>query len=189
MLALIYFIILAVIAVGAACCVFLSKHPLYGGLSLVLTMLSLAGIYGLLGSPFIGVVQIMVYAGAIMMLLVFVISVLNAAKDNRTHMFDGTSIFVLIGVLGLAGLIGFALVITPLGFDATTLRGSVEMTSSNLFDTAQMGPGYFVLFEVLGLLLLSSMGAAVLMAKKRLGSDASVEAASEEAIAEEKEEK
>ena len=98
MLALIYFIILAVIAVGAACCVFLSKHPLYGGLSLVLTMLSLAGIYGLLGSPFIGVVQIMVYAGAIMMLLVFVISVLNAAKDNRTPMFDGTSIFVLIGV-------------------------------------------------------------------------------------------
>ena len=104
-------------------------------------------------------------------------------------MFDGTSIFVLIGVLGLAGLIGFALVITPLGFDATTLRGSVEMTSKTLFDTAQTGPGYFVLFEVLGLLLLSSMGAAVLMAKKRLGSDASVEAASEEAIAEEKEEK
>jgi len=65
MLALIYFIILAVVAVGAALCVFLSKHPLYGGLSLVLTMLSLAGIYGLLGSPFIGVVQIMVYAGAI----------------------------------------------------------------------------------------------------------------------------
>ena len=59
MLALIYFIILAVIAVGAAACVLLSKHPLYGGLSLVLTMLSLAGIYGLLGSPFIGVVQIM----------------------------------------------------------------------------------------------------------------------------------
>ena len=45
------------------------------------------------------------------------------------------------------------------------------MTSSNLFNTAQDGPGYFVLFEVLGLLLLSSMGAAVLMAKKRLGSE------------------
>ena len=179
MLALIYFIILAVVAVGAALCVFLSKHPLYGGLSLVLTMLSLAGIYGLLGSPFIGVVQIMVYAGAIMMLLVFVISVLNAAKDNKTPMFDGVSVFVIIGVLALAGLVGFALVLSPMGFDVTTLRGSVEMTSSNLFNTAQNGPGYFVLFEVLGLLLLSSMGAAVLMAKKRLGTD--------EAIAEEKE--
>ena len=181
MLALIYFIILAVVAVGAALCVFLSKHPLYGGLSLVLTMLSLAGIYGLLGSPFIGVVQIMVYAGAIMMLLVFVITVLNAAKDNKTPMVDSVSIFVIIGVLALAGLVGFALVLSPMGFDVTTLRGSVEMTSSNLFNTAQNGPGYFVLFEVLGLLLLSSMGAAVLMAKKRLGTD--------EAVAEEKEEK
>ena len=181
MLALIYFIILAVVAVGAALCVFLSKHPLYGGLSLVLTMLSLAGIYGLLGSPFIGVVQIMVYAGAIMMLLVFVISVLNAAKDNKTPMFDCVSIFVILGVLALAGLVGFALVLSPMGFDVTTLRGSVEMTSSNLFNTAQDGPGYFVLFEVLGLLLLYSMGAAVLMAKKRLGTD--------EAVAEDKEEK
>ena len=181
MLALIYFIILAVVAVGAALCVFLSKHPLYGGLSLVLTMLSLAGIYGLLGSPFIGVVQIMVYAGATMMLPVFVISVLNAAKDNKAPMFDGVSIFVILGVLALAGLVGFALVLSPMGFDVTTLRGSVEMTSSNLFNTAQDGPGYFVLFEVLGLLLLSSMGAAVLMAKKRLGTD--------EAVAEDKEEK
>ena len=84
-------------------------------------------------------------------------------------------------MLGLAGLVGFALVLSPLGFDASTLRGSVEMTSKNLFDTAQTGPGYFVLFEVLGLLLLSSMGAAVLMAKKRLGTD--------EAVVEEKEEK
>lgn len=171
MLALIYFIVLAVIAVVAALGVLFSKHPLYGGLSLVLTMLSLAGIYGLVGCPFIGVVQIMVYAGAIMMLLVFVISVLNAAKDSKTPMFDGVSIFVVIAALALAGLVGFALVLSPMGFDVTTLRGSVEMTSSNLFNTAENGPGYFVLFEVLGLLLLSSMGAAVLMAKKHLGSD------------------
>ena len=179
MLALIYFIVLAAIAVIAALGVLFSKHPLYGGLSLVLTMLSLAGIYGLVGSPFIGVVQIMVYAGAIMMLLVFVISVLNAAKDSKTPMFDGVSIFVVIAALALAGLVGFALVLSPMGFDVTTLRGSVEMTSSNLFNTAQNGPGYFVLFEVLGLLLLSSMGAAVLMAKKHLGSELPEEASEE----------
>ena len=175
MLALIYFVVLAAIAVVAALGVLFSKHPLYGGLSLVLTMLSLAGIYGLIGSPFIGVVQIMVYAGAIMMLLVFVISVLNAAKDSKTPMFDGVSIFVILAALALAGLVGFALVLSPMGFDVTTLRGSVEMTSKNLFDTSTTGPGYFVLFEVLGLLLLSSMGAAVLMAKKRLSSEVSEE--------------
>ena len=170
MLALIYFVVLAAIAVVAALGVLFSKHPLYGGLSLVLTMLSLAGIYGLIGSPFIGVVQIMVYAGAIMMLLVFVISVLNAAKDSKTPMFDGVSIFVVIAALALAGLVGFALVRAPIAFDAATVRGSVAITSKTLFDVAQSGPGYFVLFEVLGVLLLSAMGAAVLLAKKRLGS-------------------
>lgn len=91
MLALIYFIILGVIVVGSALCVLLSRHPLYGAISLVVTMLSLAGIYGLLGSPFVGVVQVMVYAGAIMMLLTFVIMVLNGARDSHTPRFDKVS--------------------------------------------------------------------------------------------------
>ena len=170
MLALIYFIILVVIALGAAVCVFLSRHPLYGALSLVTSMVALAGIYGLIGSPFLGVVQIMVYAGAIMMLVTFVIMVLNGARDSKTPMFDKVSLFVIPAVLALAGLVGFALVRAPLAFDATALRGSVALTSRTLFDVAQTGPGYFVLFEVLGLLLLSAMVAAVLLAKKRLGS-------------------
>ena len=170
MLALIYFIILAVIALGAAVCVFLSRHPLYGALSLVTSMVALAGIYGLIGSPFLGVVQIMVYAGAIMMLVTFVIMVLNGARDSKTPMFDKVSLFVIPAALALAGLVGFALVRAPLAFDATALRGSVALTSRTLFDVAQTGPGYFVLFEVLGLLLLSAMVAAVLLAKKRLGS-------------------
>ena len=170
MLALIYFIILAVITLGAAACVLLSRHPLYGGLSLIVSMVSLAGIYGLIGSPFLGVVQVMVYAGAIMMLVTFVIMVLNGARDSKTPMFDKVSLFIIPAVIVLAGLVGFALVRSPLAFDTTTLRGSVALTSKTLFDVAQTGPGYFVLFEALGLLLISSMVAAVLLAKKRLGS-------------------
>ena len=170
MLALIYFILLGLIAVGAAVCVLLSRHPLYGALSLVVSMVSLAGIYGLVGSPFLGVVQVMVYAGAIMMLVTFVIMVLNGARDSKTPMFDKVSLFIIPAVIVLAGLVGFALVRSPLAFDTTALRGSVALTSKTLFDLAQTGPGYFILFEILGLLLLSAMVAAVLLAKKRLGS-------------------
>ena len=62
-----------------------------------------------------------------------------------------------------------ALVSTPFAFDAGTLRGSVALTSATLFDTEASGHGYFILFEAVGLLLLSAMVAAVLMAKRRLG--------------------
>lgn len=172
MLALIYFIILAVIALGAALCVFFSRHPLYGALSLVVTMLSLAGIYGLLSSPFLGAVQVMVYAGAVMMLLTFVIMVLNGAKDSKTPRFDKVSLFVFPAVIALASLLGVALISSPLSFSNETLRGSVEMASSALFDTSS-GKGYFILFEAIGLLLLSAMGAATLMAKRRLGKESS----------------
>lgn len=175
MLALIYFSILSVIAVGSALCVLLSRHPLYGALSLVVSMVSLAGIYGLLGSPFVGVVQIMVYAGAIMMLLTIVIMVLNGARDSKTPMFDRVSLFVFPSVILLALLLGFALISTPLAFSPETWPGSVALTSETLFDTDANGPGYFLLFEAIGLLLLSAMIAAVLLAKKNLGSKESEE--------------
>ena len=80
------------------------------------------------------------------------------------------SLFIVPSGTVLAGLGGFALVRAPLAFDTTALRGSVALTSKTLFDVAQTGPGHFILFEIRRLLLLSAMVAAVLMAKKRLGS-------------------
>ena len=139
MLALIYFIILAVVALGAAVCVFLSRHPLYGALSLVTSMVALAGIYGLIGSPFLGVVQIMVYAGAIMMLVTFVIMVLNGARDSKTPMFDKVSLFVIPAVIVLAGLVGFAFVRSSFDFDVARIDGVFQRINSGLVELNVLG--------------------------------------------------
>jgi NADH-quinone oxidoreductase subunit J len=112
----------------------------------------------------------MVYAGAIMMLVTFVIMVLNGAKDKRTPMFDGVSFFIIPAVIVLAAMVGFALTRAPFAFDSATVVGSVKVTSETLFNMASTGPGYFLLFEIIGVLLLSAMVAAIFLAKRHLGS-------------------
>lgn len=171
MLALIYFIILAVIAVGCSLCIFFTKHPLYASIAMVTTMLSLAGIYGLLGSPFVGAVQIMVYAGAVMTLLMFIILVLNGSRDNTTKRFDKVSIFVLLSVVAVACLTSIVLCHSTFAFDPATVRGGVDVTAKALFNMSTDGNGYYLIVLAIGLVLLSAMATAVILARKRIASD------------------
>lgn len=171
MLALIYFIILAVIAVGCSLCIFFTKHPLYAAIAMVTTMLSLAGIYGLLGSPFVGAVQIMVYAGAVMTLLMFIILVLNGSRDNTTKRFDKVSIFVLLSVVAVACLTSIVLCHSTFAFDPATVRGGVDVTAKTLFNMSADGNGYYLIVLAIGLVLLSAMATAVILARKRIASD------------------
>ena len=171
MLALIYFIILAVIAVGCSLCIFFTKHPLYASIAMVTTMLSLAGIYGLLGSPFVGAVQIMVYAGAVMTLLMFIILVLNGSRDNTTKRFDKVSIFVLFSVLAVAALTSIVLCHASFDFNPATVRGGVDVTAKALFNVSADGNGYYLIVLAIGLVLLSAMATAVILARKCIASD------------------
>ena len=139
MLALIYFIILAVIAVGCSLCIFFTKHPLYASIAMVTTMLSLAGIYGLLGSPFVGAVQIMV--------------------------------FVLLSVVAVACLTSIVLCHSTFAFDPATVRGGVDVTAKALFNMSADGNGYYLIVLAIGLVLLSAMATAVILARKRIASD------------------
>jgi len=79
------FFIFAGVAVGGALALILAREPIHSALALVLVMVSLAVIYLLLGAAFIAAVQIIVYAGAIMVLFVFVIMLLNAGEEQRTQ--------------------------------------------------------------------------------------------------------
>lgn len=83
-LPLVMFFIFAVIAVAGAVLLILAKEPIHSALSLILVMVALASLYLLLGAEFIAAVQIIVYAGAVMVLFVFVIMLLNAGVEERT---------------------------------------------------------------------------------------------------------
>src|SRR2546423_5399261 len=98
MLHLVLFFVFAAICVGGAINLLAQRHPINGALSLVVEMGSLAVEYLLLGAEFVAVVQVIVYAGAIMVLFVFVIMLLNAGEEERTK---GSRVALLFGVPGM----------------------------------------------------------------------------------------
>ena len=83
---LVIFFLLAGLAVAGALNLILQRHPIHSALSLVVVMMALAGLYLLQGAEFIAAVQIIVYAGAIMVLFIFVIMLLNAGEEERTNL-------------------------------------------------------------------------------------------------------
>src|SRR2546429_9591360 len=105
MLHQVLFIVFGLICVAGAINLLAQRHPINSALSLVVVMGSLSLIYLLLGAEFIAAVQIIVYAGAIMVLFVFVIMLLNAGAEERTR---GSRIAVLFGIPGL--LVGSVLI-------------------------------------------------------------------------------
>src|SRR5207248_5302894 len=105
MLHLALFLIFGAVCVAGAVNLLAQRHPINSALSLVVVMGSLAGEYLLLGAEFVAAVQVIVYAGAIMVLFVFVIMLLNAGEEERTR---GSRIAVLFGIPGL--LVGSVLI-------------------------------------------------------------------------------
>src|SRR5215468_8272960 len=98
---LILFLAFGAVAVAGAINLLAQTHPIDSALSLIAVMAALAGEYLLLGAEFVAAVQVIVYAGAIMVLFVFVIMLLNAGVEERTK---GSRVAMVLGVPGvLAG--------------------------------------------------------------------------------------
>src|SRR3984893_9721675 len=102
---LIIFLFFGALCVAGAVNLLAQRHPINGALSLVVVMGSLAVEYLLLGAEFLAAVQVIVYAGAIMVLFVFVIMLLNAGEEEHTK---GSRVAMLFGIPGV--LIGSVLV-------------------------------------------------------------------------------
>jgi NADH-quinone oxidoreductase subunit J len=159
----ILFLIFALIAVVCAVNVVVQTHPISSALSLVGVMGSLAVLYLLLGAEFIAAAQVIVYAGAIMVLFVFVIMLLNAGTETRT----GRS-YLIPGVPLLIGFLGLMAFLVQRIFPDTMVRfggfqgGGPKEIGHALFTT------YLLPFEVTSILILVAIIGAIVLARKEI---------------------
>lgn len=167
-LANIYFSVFALIAIGCSLGVLLARHPIGGAINLIGLMLALAGIFGILAGPFNGTIQILVYAGAIMMLLVFVIMVLNSARDDAVPPVSVPGLVGLSVPVVFASMVLLVLSQTNLGDGSPGTRGTVEILAERMFDFSQDGGAFHILFLIVSLVLLVALVGAVLLAKRDL---------------------
>jgi NADH-quinone oxidoreductase subunit J len=162
------FWIVGPIAVLAALGLVISRRAVHGALFVAVTMLCLAVLYLALEAPFLGVVQIVVYTGAIMMLFLFVIMLVGVdASDSRVETIRGQRVAAVFAGLGLGVLLvavaGNALVTEPVGMAAATPDGNVAGIADRIFSR------YVWAFEVTSALLITAaLGAMVLTHRERL---------------------
>ncbi|WP_022834879.1 NADH-quinone oxidoreductase subunit J family protein [Salisaeta longa] len=161
------FFLLAALAIVASIGMLVARSPVSSALWLVLTMFSLSGIYLTLNATFIGVIQILVYAGAIMVLFLFVIMLLNLSALPQLGDLDGTKILgFILGVAILAQL----LYVLALGFDLPIAPVTPAMAAEG-GDAGTLGKALFTRYalhlEIAGILLLAATIGAVMLAQRR----------------------
>jgi NADH-quinone oxidoreductase subunit J len=162
----ILFFVLAFLAVAGAVMLIVAREPIHSALSLILVMISLAVLYLLLGAEFIAGVQIIVYAGAIMVLFVFVIMLLNAGVEERT---DFSKLAKYIGYP-----LAFFMIIEVAFFMARSIigrqiaTGSAENTTSVSTEalSRMIFQQYLLPFEATSILILIAIVGALVLAKK-----------------------
>jgi NADH-quinone oxidoreductase subunit J len=160
------FFVCAGVAVLGALMLIIAKEPIHSALSLVLVMIALAVLYLMLGAEFIAAVQVIVYAGAIMVLFVFVIMLLNAGSEERT---DWSKLAKYAGMpLGLFLLLwlGHWMYYSPVGRQVA--NGSLATTSSvSTRDMSNMLFNQYVFpFEATSVLILIAILGALVLAKR-----------------------
>jgi len=166
------FIIIGLITIVCALCVVFQKNPIYSAIFLIQTMVSLAVLYVLLHAPFIAAAQIMIYAGAVMVLFVFVIMLLNLSKEDveggkdklmfqkASAILLGLILFVVIGVVTLKTvLLGTKGEYTP---ESINEIGNTQLVGKLLFTD------YVLPFEIASILLFAAILGAIVLAKKKL---------------------
>jgi NADH-quinone oxidoreductase subunit J len=164
------FIIFGILAVAGALNLLFQRHPINSALSLIVVMMSLAVLYFSLGAEFLAAAQVIVYAGAIMVLFVFVVMLLNAGEEDRTS--GNSKIAYIAGIPGAAAifcLLTFVFLKNKAALGTTQLGGYLNSTVSNLTDISHsLFTTLLLPFEVTSILILVAILGAVVLARKEL---------------------
>jgi NADH-quinone oxidoreductase subunit J len=160
---LIVFLVLALVAVTAAIGMVVNKNAVYSALFLILNFATIAVFYLVLGAPFMAMIQITVYAGAIMVLFLFVIMLLGAEGIKKSEFYDWQVPFAAVLALVLIGEVSMII------FGNNTDYVSVvplKQSFASAFDIGStLFQDYFLPFQITAVLLLVAMVGAIVITK------------------------
>lgn len=159
----ILFILFGAVAVGGALMVVTRKSPMSAALSLILSLFAVAALFALRQAHFLAAIQVIVYAGAVVVLFIFVIMLINVPQDRLP--IEKMTVYRLLGVVA-AGLLMIEGAVASRQFSAPAGAvkevGSVEAVGHALFTD------YLLAFEVTSVLLLAAVVGAMVLAKKKI---------------------
>jgi len=159
------FYIFGALAILAALSVVFQRTPVYSALSLIVVLCSLAVVYLLLGAEFLAVIQVIVYAGAIMVLFVLVIMLLNAHREEPT---DRSRVARILGAPLLAVFLGEVLYAVWQHFPPEQTPAAPAVNAGPRAIGELLFRNYVLPFEVTSILILVAVLGAVVLAKKQL---------------------
>jgi NADH-quinone oxidoreductase subunit J len=166
-MALVLFWIFAALMLAFGLGVIFFRNPISCAMSLVMSFVALSALFVTLNAYFIGVIQVLVYAGAVMVLFLFIIMLLDLKAEKRrtwnlAAVFGGLAVF--LGFMGLLWQV--------LGSNPAFHRGAAEIWNAKLSDVSEVGLALFskfnLPFQVIGVLLLVATVGVVLLSRKEL---------------------
>jgi NADH:ubiquinone oxidoreductase subunit 6 (subunit J) len=154
------FVVLAIGVLGGGLAVVTLRNIIHSAVAMMICFGSLAGMYALLGAPIVAAAQVLIYLGAISVLILFAIMLTQAGDANLPAPFHRQVPFAALAALVVSGLIGWAALATDWGAAADAVSVGVQALATALFDR------YALPFEIISLLLLVAIIGAIFLARR-----------------------
>lgn len=163
-----FFAIVALVAIVSGMLVVKCRNPINSALSLVMTFFCLATFYVMLDAPFMAAIQVIVYAGAIMVLIVFVIMLLNIRTESGRRYTHAVAVGSIMGALTLIEIVYFFARSGLTGVRGSMSKDVIERVGHTELIGRSMFTDFLLPFEITSLLLLVAIIGAVVLSKRKI---------------------